>query len=207
MELNARGPLENVYAKKECIFEVSPHDTHTKQFLYDSLHNYPLTYGHTAYGGSNDNQQFFGRIFYWSHWVDSFTLSTLPHGVYYALHWAMNEGPKYIHSTAKAHGIQRIVLNGQTPNQHPTIHYDDVDDVTKWSFIYYITTGDENNGGTAIYNNALEEKLFHECKYQQGKWLIFPSCYTHQALPSIEKWRMSLNIVIHLDAPQNHMIM
>jgi len=113
MELNARGPLENVYAKKECIFEVSPHDTHTKQFLYDSLHNYPLTYGHTAYGGSNDNQQFFGRIFYWSHWVDSFTLSTLPHGVYYALHWAMNEGPKYIHSTAKAHGIQRIVLNGQ----------------------------------------------------------------------------------------------
>lgn len=203
MKLNARGPLENVFAKKEHIFEVSPHNTHTVQFLYDSLYNYPLTYGHTAYGGENDHQHFFGRVFHWNEWVDNYNLKSIPHGIYYLLHWAMNEGPKCIHPDARSYSVQRIVLNGQTPNQKPTMHFDDVDDPTKWSFIYYITPGDESNGGTVIYNNAQEEKLFHTCTYEQGKWLIFPSCYVHQALPSIEDWRMSANFVIRIHTPQN----
>lgn len=207
MKLNIRGPLENIYADPQNIIEVEPYDEFTVRFINKTLRNYPVTWGHKAYGGPTDEQDFFGRIFFWDGWQEEFNTRNIPQGLAYLVDWAMNCGPKHIHSKAKFYDMHRIIINGQTPDQAPTAHYDDVNDPTMWTFIYYVTAGDESNGGTMIYNNATEEQPLHTCTYKQGKWIIFPSSYPHQALPCKEQWRMSVGLVLKIHAPQNNTLL
>lgn len=192
---------EIIQAKRELIFEY-PNllDRFTIDFVEHSLINYPLSYGHTAFGTQESNF-FFGRVFYWDGFKEEFNANNLPSGVDYIVDYTIRRGTTLIHPDAIFRGIHRVVLNGQTQVNTPSIHPDTNSALNQWSFLYYITAN--ASGGTMIYNNLKDQQPFHLCPYEQGKFLIFPSVYTHQALPpeSKDHWRMTLNVVLEIESP------
>lgn len=196
----------NVFAKKELIFEhPGLLDRFTMDFIEHSLIQYPVSYGHTSLWVEDDNDKFFGRGFYWDKFLESFNAVNLPSGVDYLVDFVIRKGTTLIHEDTIFKSIQRVVLNGQTPVNTPKIHID-YNTNTHWSFLYYITS--YASGGTMIYDNIHTKNPYHHCEYEQGKLLIFPSCYAHQALPPVERdhWKMSLNIVLEVESPLQSLI-
>lgn len=196
----------NVFAKKELIFEY-PNllDRFTMDFIEHSLIQYPVSYGHTALWSDDDEDKFFGRGFFWDKFLETFNAVNLPSGVDYLADYVIRKGTTLIHEDAVFCSIQRVVLNGQTQINTPKIHIDH-NTPRHWSFLYYITS--HASGGTMIYDNINTRNEYHHCEYEQGKFLIFPSAYAHQALPPVQKdhWKMSLNVVLELDTPYESVI-
>lgn len=200
-------PYIQAEAKQELIFEqeqVFPH--YLADFLEDSFLREPLCFGHTALGPSKTHDdQFFGRVYYWNKFAETYHPGNLPYGVEFLRWYVCTEGIKMISPDAKFLKLHRLAFNGQTPTNKPMIHIDEAEFDTSWTFLYYIN---ESDGDTMIYNNFKDQKPFYACKYQKNKIVAFPALYAHQALPPAEyPWRMSFAVTLHIDTSLNPLIL
>lgn len=87
--------------------------------------------------------------------------------------------------------LQRIAVNGQTSQQAPSAHIDTDSDPTLWTAVYYVN---QSSGDTVFYQSIENLKEVYRSKFQQGKIVLFPSSFCHQAEPPKDPWRISVGI-------------
>ncbi len=87
--------------------------------------------------------------------------------------------------------LQRISVNGQMPTQTPAPHIDTDNDGNLWTAVYYVN---DSSGDTVFYKSMASKIEVARSKFQQGKIVVFPACYAHQALAPTEGWRISIGV-------------
>lgn len=207
MKPNVIGPLDNVYARPHnIIVHDDLFDPIVTKYIEKTLAPYPMSYGHQTYGGKQDNNRFFGRIFFWDGWQEDFNGRNMPGPVDFVSYYLLNWSCKLVHEKASYIDIHRYILNGQAVGQDTTIHIDDATDPTKWTFIYYVNDSD---AGTVFYTNMEEEQAFMKVQAKKGRMVCFPSSYAHRAeAPTLEGtkkgWRQTLTSILKIHTPQNN---
>lgn len=87
--------------------------------------------------------------------------------------------------------LQRISVNGQTDTQTPKPHIDADNDPNLWTAVYYVN---DSSGDTIFYKSIVNQTEVYRSQFEQGKIIIFPASFCHQALAPIKGWRVSVGI-------------
>lgn len=100
--------------------------------------------------------------------------------------------------------IDRIAVNGQLPGQSPEKHIDSSDKENLWTAIYYASDSD----GDTLFFQSLKnpQTQIYKADYKQGKIVIFPGCFLHQAMAPSTNWRISIGISFLWDTYLNKSI-
>lgn len=89
-------------------------------------------------------------------------------------------------------GLQRIAVNGQLPTQQPSKHLDHDLLPDMWTAVYYANCSD---GDTLFFDSLIHpEQLSYQSSFKQGKIVIFPSYFLHQAMSPTKNWRITIGI-------------
>ena len=109
---------------------------------------------------------------------------------------------KQIDTNAEWQGIYRVSLNGQTPGQHAGIHVDTKECNTLWTAIYMSNKGD---GDLTFYKSDTDRTQTNSIEYKQGRIIIFPSGYAHEAQPPTKtKWRTTVAVMFDLKTKRQY---
>lgn len=180
--------LTKIKSNKSLIFE-----------FVDSLPNWAIVsgdyffkkfsfeYGHHA-ASSSDGLPYFGKMLYLREKNISFPVPVLIQNVVDCVQ--LNLLPQ-IDPIGKFIELQRISVNGQTNSQTPSPHLDTDTDSALWTAIYYVN---DSSGDTVFYNSLSNLTEIYRTKFQQGKIVIFPACFCHQALAPIIDFRITVGI-------------
>ena len=153
-----------------------------EQSITESLHRYPLEYGHQAL---DQGPRFFGRTLRDQGQV----LVDLPWTLAMIEQWVIG-------SWAPSLGLGRCSLwrtqlNGQLGGQAAGEHYD-YSDPHKVTVLYYCL----GRSGDTVFRDDQSREI-HRTQFQQHRAVAYPSTLWHEALaPDAGDWRVSLAVVI-----------
>ena len=180
--------LTKIKTDKNLIFEfenqipewiVMSGDVFFKKFSYE--------YGHHA-ASMNDGHPYFGKMLYLREEQISLPVPVIIQNV---VDYIQLIALPQIDPDGKFIELQRIAVNGQTESQSPAPHIDTGTDPTLWTAIYYVNS---SSGDTVFYNSITDLTEVYRSKFKQGKIVVFPSCFCHQALAPLENFRISVGI-------------
>lgn len=206
MKPNVTGPLDSVYAlPQNIIVHDNLFEPRLALYMEKTMRSYPMKFGDQAWGDKDPNK-FFGQIFFWNGWYADYTPRNLPGPVDFYTYYLLNWCHILVHENAGFIDMHRCLLNGQTTDQDQTIHIDDAEDPTKWTFIYYLNDSD---AGTVFYQTIQNEIPFMKVNAKRGRLVCFPSSYAHRAeqptaAGTKHKWRQTLAAIMQVHAPQNN---
>lgn len=180
--------LTKIKSNKSLIFEfdnsipswaIASGDYFFKKFSFE--------YGHHA-ASLNDGVPYFGKMLYLREENISHPVPVIIQNVVDCIQ--LDLLPK-IDPTSKFVGLQRISVNGQTSSQTPLPHLDTDTDPSLWTAIYYVN---DSSGDTVFYNSISDLTEIYRTTFKQGKIVIFPACFCHQALAPIDGFRITVGI-------------
>lgn len=158
---------------------VASGDYFFKQFSFE--------YGHHA-ATLNDGSPYFGKMLYLREANISLSVPVIVQNIVDCIQ--LDLLPK-IDLNGKFIELQRMAVNGQTISQTPSPHIDTDKDLTLWTAIYYVN---DSSGDTVFYNSISDITECRRSKFKQGKIVIFPACFCHQALAPESDFRITVGI-------------
>lgn len=160
----------------------------------DQFYRFPFEYNHYVF---DDSKPFFGKMLYnKSRAVDLQS----PYIIYSIIDCLKYELVKKMNSKFEFNGLERVIVNGQTPNQTPEIHCDYDMAPNMWTLVYYVNDAD---GGTNFYSTLDGKEKIHRSEFKKGKCVIFPSNMYHQAEQTAKDWRISVGICFYVNINDN----
>ena len=180
--------LINSLAEKENIYEFDCFPDWMIEAGVEQFKHFGFEYGH--HGDTlSDGKPYFGKMLF---------LLESNHDVQKP-HIVMNicDSIKYhilpqIDPQGKFEGWQRIAVNGQLPGQSPEKHVDSEENTLIWTAVYYVTDSD---GDTVFYQSKKNpDNEVYRSVYKQGKIVVFPGRYLHQAQSPTNNWRVSVGV-------------
>jgi hypothetical protein len=180
--------LKNSLAEKQNIYEFEIFPEWMIKAGQEQFTQFGFEYGH--HGNTlSDGKPYFGKMLYL---LESNHDTQKPHVV-------MNvcDAIKYnilptVDPEGTFEGWQRIAVNGQLPGQSPEKHVDSTDNELIWTAVYYATDSD----GDTVFYQSNKNPTTEVCRstYKQGKIVLFPGRYLHQAHTPTQNWRVSIGI-------------
>lgn len=152
-----------------------------------SFKKFAFEYGHHA-ASLDDGAPYFGKMLFLREENLSLPSPPLVQNICDCLQ--IDILPK-IDPTGKFIELQRISVNGQTNTQSPKPHIDTDNDPNLWTAVYYVNN---SSGDTVFYRSIIKQEEVYRSKFKQGKIVVFPACFCHQALAPDDEWRVSIGI-------------
>jgi hypothetical protein len=191
--------LTKIKSNKSLIFEFDNPIPHWAVISGDYLFKkFSFEYGHHA-ASLDDGVSYFGKMLYLREKNISFPVPVIVQNVVDCIQ--LDLLPQ-LDPNGKFVELQRIAVNGQTSSQAPSPHIDTDTDSSLWTAIYYVN---DSSGDTVFYNTISDLTAIYRTKFKQGKIVIFPACFCHQALPPEKDFRISVGITFewHTDLFKN----